>query len=173
MMVQRRLWPWIQTILGVLLVLAGIVVGAVPAAAQNAVGASTPGMINTVGSPTDIGAGQRLGKSVPQPQIVVATGVAAEAEGSGAANSYIDLTRGSSVRNIGTNATHTEFADTLTNSGWTSRLSKDGSVQIFEKDGAKYILRSKNSSGYPGWTADFTPAGSTSHTLELRLGYTP
>jgi hypothetical protein len=77
MMVQRRLWPWIETILGVLLVLAGIVVGAVPAAAQNAVGASTPGMINTVGSPTDIGAGQRLGKSVPQPQIVVATGVAA------------------------------------------------------------------------------------------------
>jgi hypothetical protein len=35
-------------------------------------------MINTVGVSADIAAGQRLGKTVPQPGIVVATGVAAE-----------------------------------------------------------------------------------------------
>jgi hypothetical protein len=65
--------------LTVLFVILGAVVGgAVPAAAQNAVGASTLVMINSVGSSTDIGAGQRLGKTVLQPGFVVATGVAAE-----------------------------------------------------------------------------------------------
>jgi hypothetical protein len=63
---------------GLALLLAGILFGAVPAAAQNRVGASTPAMINTVGSSTDIGAGQRLGETVPQPSFVVATGVAAD-----------------------------------------------------------------------------------------------
>jgi hypothetical protein len=95
------------------------------------------------------------------------------AEGIGDARTSIDLTKGGSVRNVGTNTTHTEFAENLTSGGWISRTSKDGAVQIFQRDGAKYVLRSKNSSGYPGWTADFTPAGSTRHTLELRLGYTP
>jgi hypothetical protein len=42
---------------------------------------------------------------------------------------------------------------------------------MFEKDGAKYVLRDKNSSNYAGWTADFTPAGSKKHVLEIRLGY--
>ncbi|MCZ3386479.1 MAG: hypothetical protein LH630_05845 [Actinomycetia bacterium] len=65
-------------LVGLALLLAGILVGAVPAAAQNGVGASTPVMINSVGVSTDIGAGQRLGKTVLQPRIVVATGVAAE-----------------------------------------------------------------------------------------------
>lgn len=74
----------LAALVGLALLLAALVVGAVPAAAGNRVGASTPVMINTVGSPTDIGAGQRLGKSLPQPSFVVATGVAAEA-GAGAA----------------------------------------------------------------------------------------
>jgi hypothetical protein len=64
-------------LVGLALLLAGILVGAVPAAAGNRVGASTPVMINTVGVSADIAAGQRLGKTVPQPGIVVATGVAA------------------------------------------------------------------------------------------------
>ena len=71
----------LAALVGFLLVLAGIVVGAVPAAAQNAVGASSPASANTVGPLAGIGAGQRLGKVVPQPQIVVATGVAAEDAG--------------------------------------------------------------------------------------------
>ncbi|MBW9207143.1 HINT domain-containing protein [Mumia sp. zg.B17] len=107
-----------------------------------------------------------------------ATGVAAKygddaIEGIGDARTYIDLTKPSSIRNVGTNASHTEFADNLTGAGWASRTSKDGAVQIFQRDGAKYVLRSKNSSGYAGWTADFTPAGLTRHTLEIRLRYTP
>ena len=94
-------------------------------------------------------------------------------EGIGDARSYVNLTKGGSIRNVGTNTTHTEFAETLTSGGWISRTSKDGAVQIFQRNGAKYVLRSENSSGYAGWTADFTPAGSTRHTLEIRLGYVP
>ena len=84
--------------------------------------------------------------------------------------SVVDLTRGGSVRNIGTNTTYQEFADTLTSDGWTSRTSADGKVQIFEKDGARYVLREKADS-YGGWTADFTPAGGSNVTLKIRLGY--
>lgn len=91
----------------------------------------------------------------------------------GISRSYVNITKGSSIRNVGTNASHTEFADSLTKGGWAARTSKDGNVQVFAKDGAKYVLRSKNSSNYPGWTADFTPAGSARHSLEIRLGYRP
>ena len=94
-------------------------------------------------------------------------------EGIGDARNYVSLTKGGSIRNVGTNTSHTEFAETLTSGGWMSRTSKDGAVQIFQRDGAKYVLRSKNSSGHAGWTVDFTPAGSTRHTLEIRLGYVP
>jgi hypothetical protein len=73
----------LAALVGFLLVLAGIVVGAVPAAAHNRVGASSPASASTVGSSAGIGAGQRLGKVPPRPQIVVATGVAAEPVGVG------------------------------------------------------------------------------------------
>ncbi|MHC6219216.1 hypothetical protein [Arthrobacter sp. MMS24-S77] len=88
----------------------------------------------------------------------------------GGSRTYVDLTRGGSIRNIGTNATHTEFGETLTSGGWSSRVSKDGAVQIFEKDGAKYVLREKADS-YTGWTGEFTPAESPGSTLKIRLGY--
>lgn len=45
-----------------LVLLAGILVGAAPAAAGNAVGAPTLVKINTVGPTTDVAAGQRLGR---------------------------------------------------------------------------------------------------------------
>lgn len=82
---------------------------------------------------------------------------------------YIDLTRGGSVQNVGTDTTHGEFAKTLTENGWVSQMSKDGTVQIFQKDGAKYVLRAQAGS-YAGWTADYTPAGSPDITLKIRLG---
>lgn len=99
-----------------------------------------------------------------------AKGVSGAEELIGGARTYVDLTRGGSVRNIGTNATHTEFGEALKSGGWTSRVSKDGAVQIFEKDGAKYVLREKADS-YSGWTGEFTPAESPSSTLKIRLGY--
>lgn len=93
-------------------------------------------------------------------------------EGLSASNTYVDLTRGGSTRNIGTDATHTEFADNLIGSGWSSRISKDGSSQILERGGEKYTLRSKAGTWH-GWTAEYFPAGSNRATIKLRLGYTP
>jgi hypothetical protein len=60
---------------------------------------------------------------------------------------------------------------TLMSQGWKARTVGDGSVELFEMNGAKYALRDKNSSGYDGWTADFTPSGSKERVLEIRLGY--
>jgi hypothetical protein len=147
--------------------------------AGNRVRASTPETITAVGVSEHVRAGQGRGPPVLQSQIVVATGVAAESAAGaaerllGEPHMYVDLTRGGAIRNVGTDATHSEFADKFTSSGWTSRTSSDGVVQIFQKDWAKYVLRSKNSSGCQGRTADFTPAGAKQHILEIRLGYTP
>ena len=85
-------------------------------------------------------------------------------------STYIDLTLGKSVANVGTNVTDTELADTLTGNGWTSTLSQDGKAQIFAKNGARYVLR-ENADSYSGWTADFTPAGASKTALKIRLGY--
>jgi RHS repeat-associated protein len=90
----------------------------------------------------------------------------------GLSRSYIDIAKGGSIRNVGTNATHTEFAGGLTGAGWASRTSKDGAVQIFSKDGAKYVLRERAGS-HAGWTADFTASGASDVTLKIRLGHRP
>lgn len=113
---------------------------------------------------------QALGAAATVVATLGAAGAAGDAAGE--ARTYIDLTRGGSIRNVGTDATHSELTNMLTGNGWTSRVSKDGAVQIFEKNGAKYVLRN-NAGSYSGWTADFTPAGSTDVTLKLRLGYAP
>lgn len=97
--------------------------------------------------------------------------VAADAT-AGASSSYLDITSGSSIRNIGTDVTPDSFADTLTSNGWTSSTSSDGVVQIFENGGAKYVLRG-NAGSYSGWTADYYAPGSSSITTKLRLGYNP
>jgi len=68
----------LTALVGLALLAAGILISAVPAAAGNRVGASTTAVANTVGPLAGISAGQRLGKTLPQPQIVVATAVAAE-----------------------------------------------------------------------------------------------
>lgn len=87
-----------------------------------------------------------------------------------AARRYVDLTKGGSIRNIGTDATRQEFSDILAGNGWASRVSQDRAVQIFEKDGARYVLRS-NADSYSGWTADYYAEGASRVTLKLRLGY--
>ncbi len=89
----------------------------------------------------------------------------------GASRTYIDITRSkSAIRNIGTDATHTEFADNLTAQGWSSRVVGDGKATLFEKDGARYSLR-EDADSYHGWTADYTPAGARQTTLKIRLGW--
>jgi hypothetical protein len=101
----------LAALVGLALLLAGILVGAVPAAAQNGVGASTPAMINTVGASADIGAGQRLGKTVLQARFVVATGVAAE----DAATMDSFTASGSTISHSPTATAIGDDADTLQN----------------------------------------------------------
>jgi hypothetical protein len=88
----------------------------------------------------------------------------------GDSRSYIDLTRGGQIRNVGTDATHVEFSQTLADNGWVSYPSGDRRVQVFTSGGARYVLRSTAAS-YGGWSADFYPPGGSRITLKLRLGY--
>lgn len=84
------------------------------------------------------------------------------------ASDYIDITRGGSVANRATDVTSADFAKNLIEGGWKQSTSKDGLVQIFEKDGAKYTLRETSSGGVP--TAEFFRAGSERADLKIRLG---
>lgn len=65
--------------------------------------------------------------------------------------------------------TKSDFEKNLSGSGWRQTVSKDGKVSIFEKDGAKYVVRDgAKSTGGP--TADFYKAGSKSIDVKIRLG---
>ncbi len=144
-----------------------LVAGAVGGAAAPIIGR----IVGAVASKVVSGVGaQAATKATAGAATGAAKGVSAAEKLIGESRTYIDLTKGGSVRNVGTNTTRMEFAESLSNDGWPSRASKDGLVQIFERDGSKYILREKADS-YSGWTADFNPAGSPNTTLKLRLGY--
>ncbi|MGL5861546.1 MAG: hypothetical protein ACRCY9_09870 [Phycicoccus sp.] len=72
------------------------------------------------------------------------------------------------MRTVPDEASLTRTFGELTQGG----TQRDGAVKIFQRDGAKYVLRERAGS-YGGWTADFTPAGAGDVTLKIRLGYTP
>ena len=122
-------------LVGLLLALTAIVVGAGPAAAQNAVGASTLAVTNTVGVSADISAGQRLGKSVPQPDFVVATGVAAKTAESAA----VDAGHAGIHQFPGVVARKSQFFDGMN----LGRLSEAGDLAgVVQKNGnIRYVLR--------------------------------
>jgi hypothetical protein len=81
---------------------------------------------------------------------------------------YLDVTKGASVANRATNVTRTEVEQSLTESGWVQSISKDAKVSIFEKDGARYVVREgARSTGGP--TVDYYKAGSRSIDLKIRL----
>jgi RHS repeat-associated protein len=90
--------------------------------------------------------------------------------GARGAAKYDDVTEPNSrFANRLTDVGHEEFGDILVSNGWSRSMSKDGNSIIFQKDGAKYAVRSKAKS-YDGWTAEFTPAGVKKVTLKIRLG---
>lgn len=80
---------------------------------------------------------------------------------------YKDKTEGNSILNIETDVSKAEFEANLRNDGWAQTLSKDGKVDIFTKDGARYTVRDESNAGVP--TADFIPAGASRGTLKIRL----
>jgi len=89
---------------------------------------------------------------------------------SGTSSKYEDITSsGSRYTNKSTNVTKSEFGENLLNNGWTKSISKDGKTTIFQKDGAKYVLRDgAKSTGGP--TADYYRPGSKSISIKIRLG---
>ncbi|WP_207655526.1 RHS repeat-associated core domain-containing protein, partial [Desulfocucumis palustris] len=63
-------------------------------------------------------------------------------EEAGEASEYKDITApGSRYINESTNVSKNEFGENLTRSGWKKSVGKDGKTTIYEKDGAKYVLR--------------------------------
>nr|MDT0661119.1 RHS repeat-associated core domain-containing protein [Micromonospora sp. DSM 115978] len=91
-------------------------------------------------------------------------------DGYSGVSKYEDITDPKSrFANRLTDVGHEEFADNLVARGWTRSTSKDGQTLIFQKDGAKYVLREKAKT-YGGWTAEFTRAGDKKVTLKIRLG---
>lgn len=79
--------------------------------------------------------------------------------GFGASSTYVEITLPRSVRNVETNVTRTEFENNLIENGWSRKYSSDGKASIFEKDGARYVVRD-NAKTYDGPTAEYYPNGS-------------
>ena len=86
----------------------------------------------------------------------------------GAASQYNDITKGNSVKNIQTDVKRADFESNLSANGWNKSTSKDGLTTIYEKDGAKYVIRDNaKSTGTP--TADFYKAGSNEVNIKIRM----
>lgn len=99
--------------------------------------------------------------------------VAEVAEEAATSFKYEDIsTTGSRYANRATDASRNDFEQNLLDTGWARSASKDGSVTIFEKDGAKYVLRD-NAKSTGGPTADFYGSGSDSIDLKIRLEFEP
>ncbi|HEY0259680.1 MAG TPA: hypothetical protein VGC18_07505 [Lacisediminihabitans sp.] len=125
---RAHLRRWIPALLAAVLAVAIGLLGAAPAsaatgsAAQNGVGASTSASQVTVGPSASISAGQRLGHDPPQPQIVVATGVAAETAGSASGlprNALGQFTSGAGGESAAAAAGRSAHASYPNTSGWS------------------------------------------------------
>ncbi|MEA4848959.1 MAG: hypothetical protein VB106_17130 [Clostridiaceae bacterium] len=86
-----------------------------------------------------------------------------------AASKYEDVTLPDSrFINKATNVTKAEFGENLGKNNWNSSVTKDGKAIIYQKGGAKYVLRdAAKSTGGP--TADYYKAGSKSIDIKIRL----
>ena len=95
---------------------------------------------------------------------VAESGIAQDAIYSG----YQDITAGtSSVRNVATSVTQTEFEQNLTASGFTAEPVGPGTMYTGPQ-GEQYFVRNFSNAGGP--TADYYAAGSSSINLKIRLG---
>jgi hypothetical protein len=82
---------------------------------------------------------------------------------------YDRTTKERSVENRRTDVGRTAFEKNLRDGGWNESKSADGKVTMFEKDGARYVLRA-NAKSTGGPSADFYNSGSSSANLKIRLG---
>ncbi len=124
-------------------------VGASTSAVQNAVGASTSAVQVVVGPSAGVVAGQQLGNDPPQPQIAVATGVAAKtgddwAKVSGALR---DASRGKGHFGVGTGTVADAQSAVRAWAGEGARLASDGRTWL-SQDG---LRQWRPPTFKPGW----------------------
>ncbi len=82
---------------------------------------------------------------------------------------YKDITKpGSQYPNTETNLTKQHFEKNLQDDGWKRLVSKDGRVNIYEKNGSRYSVRN-NSKSTNGPTADYYAPESESISGKIRL----
>lgn len=62
-----------------------------------------------------------------------------------------------------------EFEKNLLDEGWSKSVSKDGKVVIYEKDGARYVIR-EDAKSTGGPTADYYKPGSKQIDTKIRMG---
>jgi RHS repeat-associated protein len=98
-----------------------------------------------------------------------AGGAAPPPDGDGPNSKYDRATKGRSVENRSTDVGQSEFKQNLRDNGWKESTSKDGQTTIFEKDGARYVVRD-NAKSTGGPTADYYQSGSSSINVKIRLG---
>jgi hypothetical protein len=97
----------------------------------------------------------------------VVAGLGAAESIAGASSTYIDITTGSSVRNIATNVGPAEFGTNLTKSGFTSQSIGPGTLYT-GPEGQQYFVRSFSNSGPP--TADYYAPAGVGIAIKIRLG---
>ncbi|WAX79993.1 hypothetical protein [Streptomyces sp. KMM 9044] len=84
------------------------------------------------------------------------------------ASKYEDTTEPKArMKNVRTDVGPTEFGENLEANGWT-RLERGPNIE-YQKDGARYFLRSKAKT-VEGWTADYYRPGSKKADIKIRLG---
>ncbi|WP_261801623.1 polymorphic toxin-type HINT domain-containing protein [Streptomyces sp. ISID311] len=84
------------------------------------------------------------------------------------ASQYEDTTEPKArMKNVRTDVGPTEFGENLEANGWT-RLERGPNIE-YQKDGARYFLRSKAKT-VEGWTADYYRPGSKKADTKIRLG---
>lgn len=97
-------------------------------------------------------------------------GAGSSTRGTNNVSKYENITSpGSRYHNRETNVNRSEFEKNLSDAGWNKTSSKDGKVQIYEKDGSRYSIR-ENAKSTNGPTADFYKAGSPKIDTKIRLG---
>lgn len=75
-----------------------------------------------------------------------------------------------SVPNRSVDLRPSEFVDELRSAGgWNETTSKDGLVTVFQKDGARYVIRYQRATSTGEPSVDYYAQGSSTPTRKIRL----
>ena len=92
---------------------------------------------------------------------------AKKVQDSAPSTAYKDITKGSSIPNRATDISPADFGKNLESEGFSKRMSGDGKVAIYEKDGIKYTVRDTSAST-GGPTAEVFKDGELVQKIRLQ-----